>query len=89
MKQTIYLTVAGFNNDRLILKKPNGDDVAITLDQFAPDDLSTITTALAMPVPNWNDSGPAPVQVIGDVEIDDATGKYISIAIMGIHIKND
>lgn len=89
MKRTIYLTVLGFANDRLYLEKPTGEQVAITLDQLEPDDMLTIEKMLTSGVKNWNDSGPAPVQLVADVDVDEETGKYLDLAIMGLHMKND
>ncbi|GAB3428107.1 hypothetical protein NX773_00850 [Massilia solisilvae] len=81
--------MVGFTNDRLILKKPNGEDIAVPLQEMEPQDIDAIEAGLNNPVPNWNNSGPAPFQIVADVEVDDETGRYKNFAIMAFHIKND
>jgi len=70
-----------------VLLKPDGKQFAITLDQFKGEDLAAIEALMKNGVSNWNNSGPAPVQVVADVTIR-ADGTYESLSIKGFHIDN-
>jgi hypothetical protein len=87
MTKTVFLTIAGFANERIFLSKPDGKQIAITLDQFQGDDLNAIRALMDSGIKNWNDTDRAPIDVVADVEIDE-NGTYRSLSIRGFHIDN-